>query len=99
MEPELSEFREANKSLRHKDSVFHMCLAGAVVASWSLTQEVTGLNTHFCRNIFQVLQILYILQNSFRIKLRIICQINLTILHQEKDIHTVHIDPLVYKHN
>ena len=25
-----------------KDSVSHMCLAGAVVASWSLTQEVAG---------------------------------------------------------
>ena len=25
-----------------KDPVSYMCLAGAVVASWSLTQEVTG---------------------------------------------------------
>ena len=25
-----------------KDPVFHMCLAGAVVASWSLTQELAG---------------------------------------------------------
>ena len=25
-----------------KDSVFHMCHASAVVASWSLTQEVAG---------------------------------------------------------
>ena len=25
-----------------KDPVSHMCLAGAVVASWSLTQEVAG---------------------------------------------------------
>ena len=25
-----------------KVSVFHMCLAGTVVAAWSLTQEVTG---------------------------------------------------------
>ena len=25
-----------------KDPVSHMCLAGTVVASWSLTQEVTG---------------------------------------------------------
>ena len=25
-----------------KDPVPHMCLAGAVVASWSLTQEVAG---------------------------------------------------------
>ena len=27
-----------------KDPVSHMCLAGAVVASWSLTQEVVGSN-------------------------------------------------------
>ena len=27
-----------------KYPVSHMCLAGAVVASWSLTQEVTGSN-------------------------------------------------------
>ena len=27
-----------------KDSVSHLCLAAAVVASWSLTQEVAGLN-------------------------------------------------------
>ena len=26
-----------------KDPVSHMCLAGTVVASWSLTQEVAGL--------------------------------------------------------
>ena len=29
-----------------KDPVSHMCLTGAVVASWSLTQEVAGLS-HF----------------------------------------------------
>ena len=27
-----------------KDPVSHMCLAGNVVASWSLTQEVAGLS-------------------------------------------------------
>ena len=27
-----------------KDPFFHMCLAGDVVASWSLTQEVAGLS-------------------------------------------------------
>ena len=27
-----------------KDPVSHMCLAGGVVASWSLTQEVAGLS-------------------------------------------------------
>ena len=29
-----------------KDPVSHICLAGAVVASWSLTQEVAG-SDHF----------------------------------------------------
>ena len=28
-----------------KDDVSHLCPVGAVVASWSLTQEVTGLNS------------------------------------------------------
>ena len=39
---EFSKFRESDKSLNmhFKDPVSHMCLAGAVVASWSLTQEV-----------------------------------------------------------
>ena len=27
-----------------KDPISHMCLAGAVVASWSLTQEMAGSN-------------------------------------------------------
>ena len=27
-----------------KDPVSHMCLAGTVIAYWSLTQEVAGLN-------------------------------------------------------
>ena len=30
--------------VQFKDPVFHMCLAGAVVASWSHTQEVAGSN-------------------------------------------------------
>ena len=46
----------------YKDPVSHMCLSGTVVAPWLLTQRVAGLNTHFCKNIFQVLQ------NSFRKK-------------------------------
>ena len=41
-----------------KDLVSHMCLAGTVVACWFVTQEVAGTNTLFCKNIFQVLQIL-----------------------------------------
>ena len=35
-----TEFGEFSKSLNHP--VSHLCLAGAVVASWSLTQEVAG---------------------------------------------------------
>ena len=30
---------------KFKDPVSHMCLVGTVVASWSLTQEVAGLNS------------------------------------------------------
>ena len=37
------------------DPVSHMCLAGAVVASWSLTQEMTGLNPFIVMtNIFVI---------------------------------------------
>ena len=44
---EFSDFRETDKSLKHeldqfKDPVSHMCLAGTVVAPWSLAQEVAG---------------------------------------------------------
>ena len=28
--------------IQFKDPVFHMCLTGPLVASWSLTQEVAG---------------------------------------------------------
>ena len=47
MKWKFSEFRESDNSLnwgQFKDPVFHMCLAGTVVASWSQTQEVAGLN-------------------------------------------------------
>ena len=40
MEQEFSELGESDKSLnwaQFKDLVAHMCLAGAAVASWSLT--------------------------------------------------------------
>ena len=30
---------------KFKDPVSHMCLAGTMVASWSLIQEVAGLNS------------------------------------------------------
>ena len=44
---EFTEFGESHKSLKHdwaqlKDPVSHMCLASAVIASWSLTREVAG---------------------------------------------------------
>ena len=35
-----------------KDPVSHMCLAGALVACWFVTQEVGGSNTHFFAKIF-----------------------------------------------
>ena len=36
-----------------KDTVSHICLTGTVVASWSLTQEVAGLNPfNVMTNIF-----------------------------------------------
>ena len=39
------EFRESDKSLKHElGSVFHVCLAGTVVASWSLKQEMASLS-------------------------------------------------------
>ena len=43
---DLCEFRESDKSLWYefKDPVSYMYLADAVAASWSLTQEVAGLN-------------------------------------------------------
>ena len=34
-----------------KDPVSHMCLAGAVVACWFITQETGGSNTPFYKNI------------------------------------------------
>ena len=42
---EFSKFRGSDKSLncaQFKDPVSNMCLAGTVVASWSLTQKVAG---------------------------------------------------------
>ena len=35
-----------------KDPVCYLCLAGAVVASWSLTQEVAGSKNPFDENYF-----------------------------------------------
>ena len=52
---EFSEFRESDKSLMHElgsISVSHMCLDGAVVACWFVTQEVVGSNTHFLQKYF-----------------------------------------------
>ena len=50
MEQEFSELSNSGNLINHlcmnlsqlKDPAFHMCLAGAVVASWSLTQGVAG---------------------------------------------------------
>ena len=51
MEQEFSDFSESDKSLKDdlasiqfKDPVSYMCLNGGVVASWSLTQVMAGLN-------------------------------------------------------
>ena len=39
--------------VQFKDPVSRMCLAGAVAASWPLTQEVAGLNNYtVITNIF-----------------------------------------------
>ena len=35
---------------KFKDSVSHMCRAGTVTASWSLKQEVAGLNPFTVHN-------------------------------------------------
>ena len=47
---EFNKFGESNESLKHelgpfKDPVSYMCLAGPVVAPWSLTQVVAGSNS------------------------------------------------------
>ena len=52
MDQKFSEFREFGESVNNwsmnwaqfKDPVSHMCLAGTVVVSWSLTQEFPGLS-------------------------------------------------------
>ena len=56
MEQKFSEFGESDKTLKHelsayKDPVSHMSLAGAVVVSWSLTQEVAGSNPYIITGI------------------------------------------------
>ena len=38
---------------QYKDPIYHICLAGALVASWSLIQEVAGLSLFTVRtNMF-----------------------------------------------
>ena len=49
--------RSMNK-VHFKDLLCYLCLAGTVVASWLVTQEVEGSDTAFCTNIFQIPQIL-----------------------------------------
>ena len=51
MELSLNSANSGNLINQFKDPVSHMCLAGAVVASWSLTPEVAGLN-QFNNNYF-----------------------------------------------
>ena len=43
-----------------KDPVSHICLAGAVVAAWSLIQEVAGSN-----NLFKIYNIIVTKVNEF----------------------------------
>ena len=52
---EFSEFGESCKSLKYervqfKDPLCYLCLAGTVVASWSLTQEVASWNIFLSLN-------------------------------------------------
>ena len=47
-----------------KDPVSHMCLAGAVVESWSITQEVAGSNNFF--NFFFVTEFSEFSENIYR---------------------------------
>ena len=35
-----------------RDPVFHMCLVGAVVACWFVTQDVAGSNMDFLQKYF-----------------------------------------------
>ena len=54
---EFNEFKESDKSLKHelasiKDPLCYLCLAGAVVASLSLTQEVAGSSPFTVMTIF-----------------------------------------------
>ena len=49
---EFSEFSESDKSLKHeygsvKSPISYLCLAGSVVASCSLTQDVAGSSRFF----------------------------------------------------
>ena len=51
MDQKFSEFRM--NWVQFKDPLCYLCLAGAVVASWSLTQEIADSNNlfnikHFC---------------------------------------------------
>ena len=68
---EFSKFRESEKSQKHeldqfKDPLCELCLPGAQEACWYLTQAIAGLNTIIIHKEFlQILQNLYILQNSF----------------------------------
>ena len=69
MEAKFSELRKLNEStkldlLKHKlksikEPVSHLCLSGAVVASWSLRQEVANSNGYFYKKPSRDLQKMY----------------------------------------
>ena len=44
---EFIEFMESEKLLKHKLLLYYLWPVGTAVASWSLTQEVTGSNCLF----------------------------------------------------
>ena len=50
-----------------KDPISHMCLAGAVVAAWSLTQEAAGWQSGLCHAINEkaVMWLCYVIYCSF----------------------------------
>ena len=51
-----------------KDPVFHICLAGTAVASWSLTQEVAGLSPFtLMTNILSVNSVKTFRENSINV--------------------------------
>ena len=76
MEQEFSEFGESDKSLKHEKGsiekvIPHVCLAGAVVASRSLTQEATSLNLNKVKGMLKPFFALESLYNIYFITFQI----------------------------